>query len=250
MRKIFVLVIALFCTGCATVYNPATGRNEFVVMDDKAEVRWGQGMAEQFKAQYPMVNDKEVLDRVDRIGQQVAAASYRNYLQYRFYVIDMDTQNAFAVPGGFIFIYRGLLDRLNDDQLAFVLSHEVGHICARHSVKKLVPNVGAALLTTLLFHKEGQKPARESAQQLYNMVAMGYSRSDEYQADRLGVEGAKKAGFDPKVALSVFKLFESLEEEKVSQGADIPYYLRTHPFPDQRAQNVEKFLKDLEEDEK
>ena len=244
--KIFLIIMCvIMSSGCATVYNPATGRKEMVVMDDKVEVRWGQSMAEQFKSQYPLVHDKDVLERVNRIGRQVAAASHRNYLQYRFHVIDMDVQNAFAVPGGFIFIYKGLLDQLNDDELAFVLSHEVGHVCARHSVKKLIPNVGATLLTAILFHEENQEDARKSAQDLYNIFAMGYSRSDEYQADSLGVEGMIKAGFDPDGALSLFKKFETIESERSRQGKEISYYLRTHPFPDQRAKNVVKFIKEL-----
>ncbi len=240
-KLLIILTSLLFITGCVTVYNPATGKKETYLFDDKAEISWGDAMAQQIISENKMLQDPEVIEYVQNLGDQIAQESHRNYLRYHFYVIDDDTINAFAAPGGHIFVYRGLLQEVSEQELAFVLAHEIGHVCARHSLKRLGASLGFTLLTTILLRNPDQESTRKLTNQLYNLIALGYSRSDEYQADYLGLQYTAEAGYNPRASISLFKLFNKMEEKHGSQ----PLYLRTHPVPDKRIENVKKEMEKL-----
>lgn len=242
MKKISWIFLLAFVMplfgGCVTAYNPATGREETYVMDDKAEVKWGESMARRFLREKDILEDDKKQNYVTKIGERLAAKSRRNYLQYHFYIIDKDELNAFALPGGYIFIYKGLLDKVSEDELAFVLSHEIGHICARHAVKRYGSGLGLGVLSTassILF--PGYGATQQSAERVVNLIMLGYSRQDEYLADSLGIEGVVKAGFNPEGAVSLLERFRDMELENMVSA---PVYLRTHPLPVQRIENIRK----------
>ena len=150
--------------------------------------------------------------------------------------------NALAIPGGHIFVYKGLLDKVNEPELAFVLAHEIGHICARHSLKKLGASLGFSILATTLLRSPDQVQAKQMVNQLYGLVAMGYSRSDELQADNLAFDYTLDAGYNPQAAISLFEKLNEASKGMISP----PFYLSSHPHSDQRIKNIEGKLKELD----
>lgn len=242
MKKTVVLIVlCLFLSGCVTVYNPVTGKKEMVLFSDKAEVDWGNSMAQQFLKQYKILHDEEMTSRLQELGDKIAQGSHRNYLQYHFYIIDEDKVNAFAVPGGHIFVYKGLLDEMDEDQVAFVLAHEIGHVCARHAIKSMQASLGFMIISSILLRKPDQESTRKLSNQLFQLISLGFSRKDEFQADALGMEYTISAKYDPRAALSIFDLFKKLE----TNSGQIPFYLRTHPYPTERSAKIRERLIEL-----
>jgi len=237
----------LFLYGCVTQYNPATGRRETYLMDDKAEIKWGNDLADEFISKNKILKDDQMASYVTELGRTLVGCSYRKDLDYQFYIIDEEDINAFALPGGQVFIYRGLLKIVDKDELSFVLAHEIGHIDARHAVKRLGPSLGISLVSVLgvvLIDSPEYDKINNGAQQAINLITLGYSRQDEYQADSLGVETMIKAGFDPNGAIKVFNKFQEIEKDS---GNKVPVYLRSHPFPEQRILKVKQRIEELTE---
>ena len=233
----------MFIVGCVAVYNPATGKKEYYLFDEDAEIKWGQAMAQQFIMENKMVTDPRTISYVQNIGEKIGKNSHRSDLTYHFYIIDKNEINAFAIPGGHVFVYKGLLDKVNRDELAFVLGHEIGHINARHGLKKLGASLGFSILSGILLNDPDQQSVRQLTDQLYNLVSLGYSRSDEYQADSLGLEYVIKSGYNSSCAITLLEKF--IDEEKKKGTSYVPVYLRTHPGAGQRIQNIEHKLLEL-----
>jgi len=241
MRTIKALLILVFLSGCITIYNPATGKNEHYIISEESEIKWGNAVASQFLETNKISEDKRLISYVDKVGQKVAGNSHRSNLDYHFYVIDEDVMNAFAVFGGHIFVYKGLLDKVNEDELAFVLSHEVAHICARHGLKRLQASLGFTILAGILLRSPDLASTQRIAGELFNIVSLGYSRKDELQSDSLGLEYLVKSGYDTSAAVS---LFEKLEQESKDAGY-VPFYLRSHPYPQQRIKSIEEEIEKI-----
>jgi len=243
-KGIWILVIfTLLLVGCITVYNPATGRREMHLFDEKYEINLGNKLAKQMISQTKMVNDPEALAYVREIGEQVVAASHRNYLDYKFYIIDSDDINAYALLGGHIFVNKGLLDSFTEPELAFVMAHEVGHICARHGFKRFEKIFGLQLVMAVLSGQSNQKAIGDLIAEVDKYVSLGFSRKDEYLADSLGVTYGYQAGFDPKASLLVFQRFEEIEKEYGSTA--MPIFLRSHPKPKDRYSAANIKIKEL-----
>jgi predicted Zn-dependent protease len=242
---LLVALLPVFSSGCATIYNPATGRNEAIFINTASEVAIGNSAASQIATRYKISSDQEDIKRLEDIGAMIAAVSDRQDLDYRFYIIEDKTLNAFTIPGGHVYMFRGLYEKLDDDELAAVLAHEIGHVAARHIVKKMQASLGYQLLSTLALaaYTKGQDDKKTksagylgyAAATAFNLVQLGYSRQDEYQADELSVKYTKAAGFNPegmKNALDVLRA----EEKK---GFPVPYILRSHPYIDERIERLE-----------
>ncbi len=240
IQPVVLFLLVVFSAGCATTYNPATGRNEAIFINTASEVAIGNSSAAQIAQKYKISDDRQSIERVESIGERVAAVCDRQDLDYKFYLIEDKTLNAFTIPGGHVYIFRGLYDKLDDDELAAVMAHEIGHVAARHIVKKMQASLGYQLLSTiaLIAYTSGQddKKSRNAGYVAYagatafNLVQLGYSRQDEYEADSLAVKYTKAAGYDSdgmRRALEVLKA----EEKK---GIPVPYILRSHPYIDQR----------------
>ena len=135
LRLVGLLVLLQSLVGCAV--NPATGRSDFVMMSEQQELAMGRQYNQEIAKQYPRYPDEALQAYVQQVGERVARYSHRSNLAYRFTVVDSPDINAFALPGGYIYIHRGLMAYLNSEaELAAVLGHEVGHVTARHSVRQ------------------------------------------------------------------------------------------------------------------
>lgn len=233
----FAALICLLC-GCATVYNPATQRKEFIFIDTAQEVGLGSDFSRQVEQELQVSDDARLKERVNSIGQKIAAVSHRRDLVYRFSVVNDKEINAFAVPGGYIYINTGLLKMVDDDELAGVIAHEVGHIAAKHSVKALQAAFGYQLFSSLLFRGEKYQSVLQTGNVVFNLVHLNYSRSDELFADKLGIQYASLAGFDP---WGMIRFFEKLKAKQVKEGSSEGILLlRSHPYVDQRIEAAKK----------
>lgn len=240
--KYFVLITIVFICGCITIYNPATQRKEFYFIDEETELSLGKNLAAQILREKKVVKDKEVLSLVEEVGKKVAKASDRSYLNYKFFVLDEPQINAFALPGGYIFVNKGTVEVADRAELAFVLGHEIAHVCARHSLKKLQASLGMELLLSLALGKPEYGDIKRGISVFYRIIALGYSRKDEFLADTLGVKYAYRAGFNPYAGLSLLKKLE----EKKGKG-HLFVFLSTHPDVESRVENIQKELRKLKE---
>lgn len=224
-KQIFLLPLLILClllAGCATIYNPATGKEEWIMIDTEGEVALGRRVAGQIESEYSVLYDPQLTDWVQNTGQQVAAVSDRKDLTYHFKILDIEQINAFTTPGGYIYVNRGLAEAVeNNDELACVLAHEIGHVAARHIVKRLQTIMGYQILSGLVFGAAGVNAAefQRAANLTFQMVVSGYSREDELFADRLAVRYAMRAGFNPEGMISVLEGLEKISDrDKTALG--------------------------------
>lgn len=247
IKVLTALGIFLFLSGCSTLYNPATGRKEFILIDSRMETAIGRNVSAELIKKHPLTDEKNLQDRVQKIGAGLVAASDRKDIEYKFSVLADKELNAMALPGGFIYVNKGLMDILNNDEVAYVLGHEVGHVAARHIAKKMQSSMAYELLLTIAFTAIGDTPASNAKviargiDTIYNLIDLGYSRKDEYEADRLGVKYAFKARFNPYAALS------ALEKIKKEEGPNwkVLGYFRSHPYVDERIKALKTIIPQL-----
>lgn len=244
-RRTFALT-ALLCTplllasGCST--NPATGEQSFTaLMSPEQEIRIGREehpkLVEQFGGEY---SDADLAAYVNRIGQALATLSDNPELPYTFTVLNEDTVNAFALPGGFVYVSRGLLALAEDEaEVAGVLAHEIGHVVARHSAQRYSQSVAANVGLTVLGVIGGAFGVPSQLGQMASFGAaaylQGFSREQELEADMLGVRYLARAGYDPQAMTSFLtKMREHARLEAVLAGRDpsaVDQYniMATHP---------------------
>lgn len=232
------LFLVLFISGCATIYNPATGKNEGIFIDTKQEVYLGTNMHKELKRQVELENDLQMNGRLNRIGERVAKVSDRQDLEYHFFVIKDDQLNAMTSAGGFIYVNTGLMKIANDDELACVLAHEIGHVAARHTVKKLQTVLGYQILLGIVAGATSSGVTVQAIDVVFSLSSLGYGRKDELSADKLSVKYAKKAGYSPYGAITFFAKLR--EEAKKKGAANLPIFLSSHPLIDERIKQIEK----------
>ncbi len=240
LKKIVVLsslvASVLFFSGCVTEYDRALGREELILIDDRAEVRMGRSLAEKVERKFGLLEDDLVQQRIDRIGQKIAVVCERRDITYHFKVLKEEDVNAVSLPGGYIYVNKGLIDMADtDDELAYVLGHEVGHVVVKHSVKRLQGVLGYSILRILLSRSREARKVGRAADIAFAQLMLGYSRKDELLADSLGIRYAQKAGYDPNQAVTFLKKLREVERKKPARP---PNYIRTHPAISSRIEAV------------
>jgi len=184
---------------------------------------------------------------VNRVGQRLAKVCDRPTVDYDFTVLDSDLINAFAVPGGFVFVTRGLLEAVNEEsELAMVLGHEIGHVAAMHGVQMIQKEMGTNALTilgtigaALTVGPEAMLMVANSASLFSSLYMLGYSRDRELEADNLGLQYMLRAGYDPQGSLHFLKKLAAMDSKEAS-GWDL--YFRTHPSTEQRIKIIESMI--------
>jgi len=230
---VHVLALALLFTasGCSTEYNLATEKQETLLSSGEKEAKIGDSMAQQMNKEFKMVTEVDANERVNRILKRIVKVCDRQELVYTIKIIDQDIVNALSLPGGYVYVYKGLMDKVeNDDQLAGVIAHEVGHINARHSIKKMESLYGYTLLQILSLQTRDAGFA-SGVQAAFLSVFLAYSRDDEMEADRLSIKYTKKAGYNPEGMVAFLKKLKQLEEKEPTREYS---YWRTHPYISQR----------------
>jgi len=242
---------ALILSGCARNY--VTRHHELHLISQKTEIAIGKKAKDDIVKQYGQVKDLDWQIYLDEVGQRVAKASDRPNLQYDFTIIDSDELNAFAVPGGFIFVTRGILYVLADEaELAVVLGHEITHVAAWHGIESLQR---AGLLSTLtalgmiggvvVGAGEAAVAIAQAAGIYENLYLLGYGRDHELEADRYGIYYASQAGYDPGAALTFFQRLDKIEKEEQA-GQHLSPYWQDHPPTQERLQRAKKWIAQAE----
>lgn len=228
MKKILIVWGIFFLAGCATEYNLATKKEERMLYGTEKEVKIGSKIAEKFEANYEIIEDVDVNERVQNILKKIVAVCDRKDVVYFIKVVNKEYANAISLPGGYIYIFKGIIDRVeNDDQLAGVIAHEVAHISARHGMKRLQNAYGALFLQIL----SSQTGAGRGVNLALTSLFMEYSQEAEFEADKLSVKYLKAAGYDPRGTLG---FLEKLKKEKEKAPLKKFSYWRTHPHISQR----------------
>jgi predicted Zn-dependent protease len=231
-------------SSCAT--NPVTRQRELTLMSEAQEIAMGREADAQIKAEMGIYDDQALQQYVSRIGQQLARLSERPNLPWQFTVVDQPAINAFALPGGFIYITRGILPFLDDEaELAGVLGHEIGHVTARHSVQQYTRTVGGAvLLGGLGVFVPAARPFGELSQQALGLLLLKYGRDDEIQADGLGARYEATGGWDPEGVPGMLSTLGRLDEA-AGDRKGVPNWMSTHPDPLQRVAEVQATVQKL-----
>ena len=238
-----VAVLALIVSACAT--NPATGQREFSLMSEAQEIQLGQEMDPQVKQEMGVYNDPELQRYVSDIGTRLARASERPNLPWSFTVVDEPAVNAFALPGGKIYVTRGILAFLGSEtELAGVLGHEIGHVTARHSAQQYTKATSAGVgLTLLSIFVPEARPFQGVAETALGVMFLKHGRDDELQADRLGVQYTGKTGWNPAGVAGMLRTLARLDEASGSNRG-VPNWLSTHPAPADRVAQVQRFIQE------
>jgi len=231
MMRSFVLgLLILCCCGCVSEYNLATNRQEMLLYGTEKEIKIGQAISYQLEKNYKLVPDRDVNERVQAILDRLEAVADRQDVVYTVRVLDEDEVNAVSLPGGYIYVFKGLLDKVeNDDQLAGVIAHEIGHVTAKHAMKRLQASYGYTLLQILAV-ETGTAAVTQGVNALYLTAFLAYSKQDEFEADRLAVKYTRAAGYDPE---GMIRVLEILREENAKELRPLNYF-RTHPYPNER----------------
>ncbi len=260
MRRLLIalgITTSVLLAGCATVENPVTGKSEHTVMDEKSEMAEGAKAHPQILAEFGEYKNPQVQAYVNEVGQRLAKVSHRPDLDWHFTVLDTPDVNAFALPGGYVYVTRGIMAYMDSEaDLAGVIGHEIGHVSARHgsqrATRQQTAGIGviAATLLGVVLESQGLPGAASAASQASQGLAAGYvakySRGQESQADKLGAEYLTRLNYDPHNMVDVIKVLESQERFAADQakaegrtpkagGSD---WLASHPSNEQRLSEI------------
>ena len=240
------LIISIFFLSCLSMscqQNPATGEREFNLMSEKEEDDVGRSEHNKIIKQFGGVYENEKLNNyIKSIGNFLVATSELPNKQFTFTILNTPIVNAFALPGGYIYLTRGLIYLCqNEAQLAGVIAHEIGHVTARHTAKRYTKTVGTGVLLQVL-NVFSQNPFLNNLLgQSAQLFLLSYSRSQEHQADQLAVRYMTRAGFDAKEMGNFLNLMESyanLQKKILNIKEDVSELLKTHPNSTKRVKEV------------
>ncbi len=232
---------------CAT--NPVTGKSELSLVSESQEIQMGRQGAQDVAQSIGLYDDAALQNYVNSVGQKLAANSERPDLPWSFQVADDPAVNAFALPGGFIFVTRGILTTMNNEaELATVLGHEIGHVTAKHSVQQISRAQVAQLgLGVGMILSEDIARFGNLAGAGLSLLFLKYGRDDERQADQLGFKYALNHGYDVREMDNVFQTLQRVSAQGGNEGR-LPEWLSTHPYPEARIQATQARLDTLHAD--
>ena len=259
---VLLLAFAVTGTGCVTTgTNPISGNTRAYGYSWEQEVKLGTEADQQIQQQYGVVDDGELQAYVDEVAQKVLSEShmrrpetpdkFRN-TEFHFRVLDSPIINAFALPGGYVYVTRGLLAHLNNEaQLAVVLGHEIGHVAGRHASKQAAKQqimqgvlIGGAVAGQAAFGGSVGENVLGLGGTAAQLLSLSYSRDNERESDRLGVEYAIKSGYD---AADGAEFFTSLKRKSKQSGRSLPTWQSTHPDPGRREDTVRELAQEWDQ---
>jgi predicted Zn-dependent protease len=242
------LLLAALVPAASCAINPATGKRQLSLISESQEIEMGRETDEAIVAQMGLYGGDSLQDYIQNIGDRMAAVSERPQLDWTFRVVNDEAVNAFALPGGYIYITRGIMVHLNSEsELATVVGHEIGHVTARHSVNQMSKaqlaqmGLGVGMVLSPELAQFGQY-----AEMGLGLMFLKFGRDDERQSDDLGLRYMVKAGYDPRPAPHVFDMLENVSA--ASGGDRLPGWLSTHPAPENREAYLEQKVAGLDQD--
>jgi predicted Zn-dependent protease len=233
LTKVFLVFMALLMVPSCAV-NPVTGKKQLMLMSEAQEIEMGRQYDPQVVSTFGQYQDDQLLQFIQAKGDEMGKLSHRPNLQYHFRILDTPVVNAFAVPGGYIYFTRGILAQFNNEaELMGVLGHEMGHITARHTVSnQSKQQLGQLLLIGGMIASEQFRDFAGYALQGMQLLFLKFSRDNEREADRLGVEYASKIQYDAQKMADFFNVLNKMN--MASDHGGIPTFLSTHPDPGDR----------------
>ncbi|MGH9461889.1 MAG: M48 family metalloprotease, partial [Vicinamibacteria bacterium] len=236
MRGLRLLTVSILSVvSCAT--NPVTGQKELVLVSEAQEIQMGTAADGQVAESMGYYSDLELRSYVSEIGLRMAKASERPNLPWKIEVVDSPVVNAFAIPGGYAYLTRGILAYMNSEAaMVGILGHEIGHVTARHSVQQIsrAQLAGIGLGVGAVFVPE-VRPFGDLLQTGVGLMFLKFGRDDERQSDSLGVRYSLAAGYDPREMASFFPVLDRIGERS---GDELPGWLSTHPNPEDRERQI------------
>ena len=238
-----IILFSLFKYYSNRETNPYTGTKQSITLTPKDEIAIGlrslPSMAQQYGGLYP---NQEYQDLVDKVGNNLVqhSVAHNTPYQYDFHLLrDPKTINAFALPGGQVFITYALFSKLeNEDQLAGVLGHEIGHVVGRHSAARMAKQGLTQGILSGIMVGGGDGGAGQMAAMIANAVNMKYGRNDELESDDLGVKFMIDAGYEPEQMIGVMQILKA-----ASGGRRVPEFQSTHPDPENRIQKIKEAIR-------
>jgi metalloendopeptidase OMA1, mitochondrial len=230
------LAVAAMLAGCQQA--PVTGRQQLILLPESQDAQMGLQAYQQIKQESRIARDPGLNDRVQRVGRRIAAVSPHPEWEWEFVLFENDEPNAFALPGGKVGVHTGLFKvAQTDDQLAAVLGHEVAHAIARHGAERMSQSMVAQGLGAVAIGGGLNPQLVEMAAQAATLgVILPYSRTQEAEADHIGLLYTAAAGYDPREAITLWQNFDKLGGERP------PEFLSTHPAPGSRIENLQQLM--------
>ncbi|MGH9386645.1 MAG: M48 family metalloprotease [Vicinamibacterales bacterium] len=231
-----VVLLLAVTWGCAT--NPVTGKKQVSLMSEAEELAIGQQQDAEIRREMGEYDDRALQQYVSEIGHRLAERSHRPNLPWTFTIVDSPAINAFALPGGYVYITRGILPYLEDEsELAGVLGHEIGHVTARHAAQQYTRHAQGSLgLAILSIFVPGTRPFTDLSSAGLSVLFLKHGRDDELEADRLGAQYGSSVGFDPA---GVPRFLSTLARVHSQSERGVPNWLSTHPDPGSRVKEAE-----------
>ena len=222
------ILLLTVCAGCAV--NPITGKKELMLMTESQDLEIGQKYAPELKKQMGgKIPDQALQDYVNTVGQKVAKVSHRRSWEYHFIALDDDMVNAFALPGGYVFITKGMLKKMTTEaQLASVLGHEVAHVVARDTAVVMSREIGMDILLSAVTTETTSAAAITVADLTRQIIGLRFSRTDEKDADYAGMDYMVRAGYNPN---GMVETMQMLQDQQKTQNIE---FFSTHPNPTSR----------------
>ena len=235
-RLTLIFAVILLLPSCAV--NPVTGKKQLMLMTESQEVAMGKQYDPQVVSTFGVYQDDNLQNFIDAKGKELGKISHRPNLEYHFRILDSPVINAFAVPGGYIYLTRGILAQLNNEaELIGVMGHELGHVTARHTAsQQSKQQLGQLLLAGGMLVSEEFRKFADYASQGMQLLFLKFSRDDERQADELGVQYSTEIGYDAHKMANFFKVLNQMQMDSESGG--VPTFLSTHPNPGDRYKDV------------
>lgn len=228
IRFLITGLILAICAGCAV--NPITGKEELMLMTESQDLEIGQKYAPELEKQMGgRIADEALQNYINTVGQKVAKVSHRRSWEYHFTALDDDMVNAFALPGGYIFITKGMLKELTTEaQLASVLGHEVAHVVARDTAALMSREIGIDILLSAAVSENTSSTIRTAADLTRQIIGLRFSRTDEKDADYAGMDYMVRAGYDPA---GMVETMQMLQDQQKTRSIE---FFSTHPNPENR----------------
>ncbi|NIP23313.1 MAG: M48 family metalloprotease [Phycisphaerae bacterium] len=228
LKFLVVSLILFLSAGCAV--NPITGEEELMLMGEEQDVAIGKKYAPELEKQMGgKIKNAALQNYVSSVGQKVASVSHRRSWNYQFAALEDDMVNAFALPGGYIFITKGMLIELTtESQLASILAHETAHVVARDTAALMSREIGISILLSAAVSNSSSSTARTAADLTRQIIGLRFSRRDEKDADLAGLDYMVRAGYDPNGMVETMQILQSQQKERPIE------FFSTHPNPENR----------------
>ena len=230
-EKLVLLITGLiFCIAGGCAVNPITGEEQFMMISEDEDVEIGKAYAPEVEEHLSgKIDDEALQDYIDSVGQRIARISHRPDWEYHFVAVNHSMINALALPGGYVFVTKGMLEKLTTEaQLAGLLAHEIVHIVARHSSAAMSRQTGMSMLIGAAGSFADSEAAYRLSQIAFQLIDLKYSRTQEKEADLAGMDYMVRAGYNPYGAVELMQMLEDLEKTRPSE------FLSSHPSPENR----------------